>query len=118
MIINIGGQKPRNYSLDELVNDVINAVPLEDWIKEAYGPVYAYVPLNSDINASMAELLASRIIRRCHFTPNETFLGVLSRHLTDSFTSVEIIDALPEALAEMESLLASRLSQRELQAYL
>lgn len=116
MIIYVG---PEPKTLEELAQAVVEAAPVEDLVKEAYGPSYAYIPQNESINESMAELLAWRITRRGRITPMSTLLSVLAENLDDAgiLTTTEVVDNLPEGLEKLERAIHERLARHCLQSY-
>ena len=118
------GTKPAGYPLAQLAEDIVAEAPVEELVRDNYGGIWAHIPCNDEINASMAMFISAEILRTCVVEPRPTFLAILAENVgtdTDTdlgqFTAARVVENLPDVIEKLETLMTERLKQHDLQTY-
>ena len=115
--VDIGGQNPQDYGVAELAAEIVRVAPIADIVQASYGPVWAHLPADDEINAGMAGNVAFKLMQSCIVEPQGTFLEILMATLGTPIPPSRLAECMPAALEKLETAITECLKKHCMQSY-
>ena len=111
------GQKPQDYGIADLAADIVNVAPIAEIVQASYGPIWAAMPADDEINAGMAGNVAGKLMQTCIVEPQGTFLEILMATLGTPLPPSRLAECMPAALENLETAITECLKKHSMQGY-